>query len=211
MEIYAVIKMVQRELFGGWGGKRVGAGRKKKPGAGVSHHARPRLASRFPVHVTLKMRAEVFGLRSKRSFRVIERAFYAGNDRFGLRLNHFSVQGDHLHLIVEAADETALARGMQGLEIRIAKGLNQMMGRKGQVFVDRYHAHILRTPTEVKRALHYVLRNYQKHSAERGKTLSSAYRDPYSSLAAATGPPLVVPPRTWLLNGATRSLGLATA
>src|SRR4051812_15103768 len=78
--IYAVIKMVQRELFGGWGGKRVDAGRKKKPGAGVSHHARPRLASRFPVHVTLKMRAEVFGLRSKRSFRVIERAFYAGND-----------------------------------------------------------------------------------------------------------------------------------
>ena len=198
--------MKQQELFRKWGGKREGAGRKRVPGAGVAHRARPRLARRFPVHVTLKVRAEVFGLRSRRSFRVVQRAFFAGNDRFGLRLNHFSVQGDHLHLIVEAADEAALARGIQGLEIRIAKGLNRMMGRKGQVFADRYHAHILRTPTEVRRALHYVLRNYQKHAAERGKPIPPTYRDPYSSLTAATDPPLVVAPRTWLLSRATSSL-----
>src|SRR5882757_1845635 len=101
---------MQQELFRTWGGKRKGAGRKKKPGAGVSHLARPRLAARFPVHVTVKVTAEVFNLRSRRSFQVIQRAFYAGINSVGFRLNHFSVQGDHLHLIVEAADSAALAK-----------------------------------------------------------------------------------------------------
>jgi putative transposase len=204
--------MEQQELFRSWGGKRKGAGRKRKPGAGVSHVARPALAARFPVHVTVKVTGEVFNLRSRRSFRVIQRAFFAGNDRFGFRLNHFSVQGDHLHLIVEAEGAEALARGMQGLEVRIARGLNRMMGRKGRVFADRYHAHILRTPTEVKRALHYVLANHEKHATEWGKTFAPAYRDPYTSMAvAATGPPLVVVPRTWLLGRASQSLGIARA
>ena len=206
-----MFKMKQQELFRTWGGKREGAGAKKRPGAGVSHLARPKLASRFPVHVNVKVKKDVFGLRSRRSFRVIQRAFFAGNDRFGFRLNHFSVEGNHLHFIVEAVDGEALARGMQGLEVRIAKGLNRMMGRKGRVFGDRYHARILRTPTEVKRALRYVLENHQKHAAERGQPLPPSYQDPYTSIAAATGPPLVVPSRTWLLTRAVRSLGLVAA
>jgi putative transposase len=209
--IYAVFKMVQQELFRKWGGKREGAGAKRKPGAGVSHMSRPKLASRFPVHVNVKVTKDVFNLRSRRSFRVIQRAFFAGNDRFGFRLNHFSVEGNHLHFIVEAVDAESLARGMQGLEVRIAKGLNRMMSRKGRVFGDRYHARILRTPTEVRNALRYVLNNHQKHAAERGQPLPPSYQDPYTSLTEATGPPLVVPPRTWLLNRAVRSLGLAAA
>jgi REP element-mobilizing transposase RayT len=160
---------------------------------------RPKLASRFPVHVTLRVLKEVFNLRSGRSFRVVRKAFQAGNDRFGFRLNHFSVQGNHLHLIAEATDARALGRGMQGLEVRIAKGLNHMMGRKGRVFADRYHARILRTPTEVRRAVNYVVENQRKHAAECGRPLPPTYRDPFSSLAAASGQPLVVPPRTWLL------------
>jgi hypothetical protein len=31
-----------------------------------------------------------------------------------------------------------------------------MMGREGRVFDDRYHARVLRTPTEVRHAIHYV-------------------------------------------------------
>ena len=41
----------------------------------------------------------------------------------GLRIVQFSVQGNHLHLIVEADSSTALSRGMQGLCIRLAKAL----------------------------------------------------------------------------------------
>ena len=128
-------------------------GRPKKEGAGVSHLTRDVLASRFPVHVVLRIGEGLPSLRSKRPYRVLRRAFARGCDRFGFRLNHYSVQGNHLHLIVEAKDRRALSRGMNGLTIRIAKGLNRLWGRKGRVFADRYFDRILRTPLEVKRAL----------------------------------------------------------
>ncbi len=179
-----------------WGGARPGAGRKPTgERAGVSHRARPALARRFPVHVTLRVRREVYSLRSRRCFGVIRRAFAAQNGRFGFRLNQYSVQGNHLHLIVEAESRESLSRGMQGLAIRIAKGLNRLMQRRGTVFADHYHAHILRTPSEV--------RNIHKHAAQTGRPISRHIADRYSSAAPdAAGLPAVVAPRTWLLHSA---------
>jgi hypothetical protein len=84
----------------------------------------------------------VWNLRSRRCFSRIAKSFSRGRDRFGFRIVHFSVQGNHLHLVVEADDERALARGMQGLGVRIAKALNRLMARKGAVFADHYHARI---------------------------------------------------------------------
>lgn len=192
--------------FRTWGGARKGAGRPPKDArAGVSHLRRPVLAARFPVHVTLRVGAEVWNLRSRRSFRVIGAALLAGAERFGLRLCEFSVQGNHIHLLVEAAGQQALARGIQGLCIRLAKGLNRLMGHKGRVFADRYHAHILRTPTEVQRARSYVRDNHRHHSAQRGQPLPSGWVDPYSSASREHG--VVLPaPHTWLLgNGFARA------
>ena len=51
---------------------------------------------------------------------------------------------------------------MQGLLIRIAKGLNRLWKRKGRVFGDRFHG-ALKTPREVRNALAYVLNNARKH------------------------------------------------
>ena len=53
----------------------------------------------------------------------------------------FSVQGNQL--ILEADDNQALTRALQGLCIRIARALNKMMGRSGKVFGDHYHARLL--------------------------------------------------------------------
>src|SRR5262245_20314979 len=89
--------------------------------------------------VTLRVLRGVYNLRSQRCYGVIAQAFAAGRERFGFRLIDYSVQGNHIHLICEAEDEKALARGLQGLQIRIAKGLNKLMGRKGRVFEDRYY------------------------------------------------------------------------
>jgi REP element-mobilizing transposase RayT len=183
-----------------WGGARRGAGRRPKgETAGVSHRTRPALGSRFPVHVTLRMQPEVWSLRSRRSFRVLERAFFAGSDRFGFRLCEFSIQGNHMHLLVEASDRRALSRGLQGLGIRIAKGLNRMMGRKGRVFTDRYHAHILRTPTEARHAMNYLRDNHRRHRAQQGTKLSAQYVDTYSS-ASAQGSITLPEPQTWMLK-----------
>jgi REP-associated tyrosine transposase len=189
--------------------RRVRRGRPTKPDALVPHA--PRLVKApCPLHVTLRMHRHVWQLRSGRCFRILERAFYRGSDRFGGRVCHFSVQRDHIHLVVEAADPTALARALQGLCIRMAKGLNRLMGRKGAVFADRYHARSLGTPTEVRRALIYVLRNGQKHLPKVGHRLPAGWLDPYSSAAWFDGwstpaPPLyrpgpVAPPTSWLLT-----------
>ena len=155
----------QQELtFRCWGGARAGAGRKPKgEKAGVSHGARAQLASRYPVHITARLMAGLPKLRNRRVYAVLRAVFVAGCERFGFRMVHYSVQTNHLHLMVEARDRRALSRGLQGLFIRVAKALNRLWARKGVVFADRYHDHILRTPREVRQALAYVLNNGLRH------------------------------------------------
>ena len=108
----------------GWGGFRPGSGRKKQEGSGVSHKTREALASRYPVHVTIGVCDGLPNLRNRRTLRVLKRHLSAGADRFGFRLIHYSVQKNHLHLICEAKNSDALARGMQGVKVRLARGLN---------------------------------------------------------------------------------------
>src|SRR5262249_7276400 len=150
-----------------WGGKRKGAGRPRTPGRPrrrVAHLRRPKLAARFPVHVTWRMSAGVWNLRSHRSFSRLTRAFYVSAVRFGYRIVHYAVMGNHVHLIVEARDEGALAIGMQSLGIRIAQSLNRMMERNGRVLSDRYQARILKTPTEARHCVGYLQTNARKRS-----------------------------------------------
>ncbi len=192
---------VQLELprHAGWGGLRKGAGRKPKGDrALVTHTQRPALATRFPVHVTLRVLPPVWSLRSKRGYRVVRRALAGGGDRFGMRLCEFSIQGNHLHFVVEAEDARALSRGMQGLSIRLAKGLNRMMARTGKVLADRFHARILRTPTEVRRVLAYVHGNRDVHRVRWGEHPSNV-PDAFSSAVAAERA-LLPAPRTYLLK-----------
>jgi REP element-mobilizing transposase RayT len=146
----------------------------------LSHKPRERLGRRWPLHVTLRVRDHVFSLRSRRAVRVIEAALRASRERFDPKVVEVSVQGNHVHLLVEAKDHLELARAMQGLCIRIAKGLNKMMracgvDASGRVFADRYHCHVLRTPAEVRNALHYVRTNHRHHFGSR------AAIDEYSS------------------------------
>ncbi len=158
--------------------RRPGAGRKPKgERAGVSHKTREVLAARFPVHVSVRLERGLPGLRDKQTYRELKRAFAAGCDRFGFRLAQYSVQTNHVHMICEGRDKAALARGMQGLLIRVAKALNRLWARHGRVFADRYHGRILRTPREVRNALCYVLNNARRHAARLGKALL----DPFSS------------------------------
>ncbi|TMA50520.1 MAG: hypothetical protein E6J81_00355, partial [Deltaproteobacteria bacterium] len=120
----------------------------------------------------------------------------------GAEALHFSVQTNHLHLIVEADARTALSRGLQGLVIRLAKGINRTLGRRGRVWGDRYHARALRTPREVRNALVYVLQNWRRHRVGTGAldTCSSAvwFDGWVRSVPSAVGARPVVPPRTRL-------------
>jgi REP element-mobilizing transposase RayT len=172
-----------------WGGRREGAGRPKKTGLrAVPHLPRPALARRFPVLATWRMADGVWNLRSRRAWRALAPALYGGAEREGFRLIHFAIMGNHIHLLVEANDRVRLARGMQGLGVRIARRLNDMMrNRRGRVVGDRYHARILKTPTEVRIARDYLQNNAAKHYGAAGA-------DEYVS-----SQPLVLP-ETWLMR-----------
>jgi len=140
------------------------------------------------LHAVLRTQDDVPRLREKAMFRKIRRALDAGAARAGFRLVHFSVQGNHLHLVVEAADAESLSRGMQALAIRVARAINRAASRSGRVFADHYFARELKTPTEVRRAVRYVLDNRMLHGSLEPQT------DPCASAAP------VVEPRTWLLR-----------
>jgi hypothetical protein len=83
-----------------------------------------------------------------------------------MRLLHFSVQEDHLHLVVDVSERVALSRGMQGLAIRLSKALNKHWHRKGSVFADRYYGRPVKTRSELRRVVRYVLMNAKKHGTE---------------------------------------------
>jgi len=184
-----------------WGGRRAGAGRKREDGQvlppGLPHLRRPDLSARHPVHVTLKLRERLPSLRSPAGFAAVFSALQRGGLRQGFRLVHFAVLHDHVHLIVEASDRRALARSIQGLSVRIARGVNRFRGAQGRIFKDRYHAHILQTPREVRRAVEYVLDNFARHEARVGRqaALAEGQLDPLSSRALPAWEP-----RTWLLR-----------
>jgi putative transposase len=165
-------------------------------GPGVSHLRRPELAARYPVHVTQRVQPGVGYLRAYSRAEIIKSALQAARARFGMRVVHYSIQGTHLHLIVEAEGAKALSQAMRGLATRIARRLNGLTGRRGKVFVDRYHAQALKSPRQVANARRYVLENYRHHTRE---YLGPHWRDPLSTAAA----PLVAP-STWLLSAGWR-------
>lgn len=193
-----------------WGGLRKGAGRPAaRERATAPHDARPKLRPWQPVHVTLRMAPHVWNLRSARSFAVVDAALRGVRGRRDFRVVHWSVQGNHVHAIVEADGSRALACGMRALGIRLARGLNRMMRRSGPVFEDRFHAHVLSTPAEVRNALKYVLGNYAGHAVGWGERIRGPWLDPYSSAAPRRAraaqselftEPAAARPRTWLLQ-----------
>jgi REP element-mobilizing transposase RayT len=143
------------------------------------------------------------------------RSLAEASERGAFRVAHYSLQGDHAHLIVEAHGKQALANGMKSIAARLARAVNRVTGRSGAVLDGRYHHHSLRSPREVRRALAYVLLNARRHLAKRRAAASTAADfDPASSARWFDGwrrevwPRAPEPrarcevarPRTWLLR-----------
>jgi REP element-mobilizing transposase RayT len=166
-------------------------------------------------------------MRKEKRASVIRGAFVAGCVREGFRIIDWSIQGDHIHLIVEARDNVSLSRGIQGFCVRVARGLNRLLKRRGTVFAQRYHVRELRTPREVRAARAYVINNARRHAAQQhGWVMPDGWMDPFSSWAwfdgwrdclrarqnqARAGPEAerpVAEPQTWLLRKGWRRHGL---
>ena len=147
----------------------------------------------------MRIRADVTNLRGP-AFGTLKHCFRKGRARPGFRLVHFSVQSNHLHLIVEADDEVALARGLQALAIRIAKNLNQVLSRTGRVFEDHYFAEQLKKPAQVRHTLRYVFRNAEHHSGRAPAGFDSRASEMFFEVKDLPEEAPVVGPKTWLLT-----------
>jgi REP element-mobilizing transposase RayT len=193
----------------------------------VPHLPRKDFGPRFPCLVTLRVRPGIASLRSVSVVRSVEDTFRRLRARKDFRLVHYSLQGNHLHALVEASDRDALGRGMKALGIRFAKAVNRALRRKGAVVSDRYHARVLRAPAQVRSALRYVLLNARRHAAQGKRKGDEGLRrpvrlDPASSARWFTGwswrprgeeeiPDVPAPtsaPRTWLLAVGWKRRGL---
>ena len=173
-----------------------------------------------PSLVTLRVRREVPPLRSHRFIAAFGEGLRRGRERGDFRLCQFSIQGDHVHLMVEAAGKEALARGMKSLALRLVHAVHRAFGRRGPVLYGRYHLKVLRTPREVRNALAYLLLNVRMHWQRRHGAPPPVRLDLASSGAWFNGwrrplripnpraPAPVAPARTWLLQIGWRRHGL---
>jgi REP element-mobilizing transposase RayT len=219
---------VQQEVeFPKRGGKRPGAGRPKRGlRASERHKKRPSLRPHQAVHVIIRVDPAVGGLRRRRAYQAFGKALQTSLKRTDFRVVQLSLQRQHVHLVVEASHERALARGMQGLQIAAARYLNAAISierrerRTGRVFVDRYHARILKTPTEVRNVLSYVMNNWRHHQEDQGFDSTFWEVDYFSTgpgflgwkegvvpLPAGYEPLPTAVPETWLLTDGWRRGG----
>jgi putative transposase len=217
--------------FRAHGGARKNAGRKAnaaRKGFEV-HGARPELDPNHPVHVSMRAVRKCPNLRSERIMNAVRGRLAA--KREGFRVIHFSVQHNHVHLIVEADDRVTLWRGIQRLAQRLAWDVNAITGRHGSLWRDRYTRRDLTNLRQVRNALVYVVMNIRKHASDdEERATAHATLDPCSSAAwlegwhARAGPwlaalvrdlaekswtfPPVARPRTWSARVGWKRYGL---
>ncbi len=175
-------------------------GRPPKANAGVSHAKRAQLPANAALHITLRVVAEIARarLRTRGAYAAIREAAITVLRHEAFHIVHLSIQGTHVHLLVEAANREALSRGMQAFEISAAKHINaaltragswwerrtgRVVGRrrKGRVFADRYHEELITKPKQARNTLSYVLNNWRKHREDRGERSRSWKIDPYAT------------------------------
>ncbi len=214
-------------------GKKLGRPR-KGPRASAAHKKRPEFKRYHPSHIVLRVARDVGSLRTRLLYRALREATLAvalrelayDEVKGTFRIIHVSIQRTHVHLIVEADNKLALARGMQSFQISAAKHINREFSvqsklttrRRGTVFPDRYHQEIITNSQQARRTLAYVLNNWRKHHEDRTGDAKKWKVDPFSSGVVFQGwrgreevttwwkwpvtyDPLVVYfPKTWLLR-----------
>ena len=210
-----------RMTTGEHGGPRPGAGRPAGDGSEVPHLKRPDFKETEPAHVTLRIRRGIPTLRRKKFIREFRRSLRKVREREDFRVVAYSLQHDHVHIIVEATDNVAMASGMKAVASRLARAVNRVFQRTGKVLDGRYHLQALTNPRQVRNAIAYVLCNIRKHFWQRKGFAPPVQFDAASSArwfdgwlrnapSESLGPDLreVSPARTWLLDRGWRKWGL---
>lgn len=148
------------------------AGRKAIHDKGIRHTPREVISKPSPLHLTVKLkRADI---QNKVVLRILKHAIYRSRLQ-GVRVVHFSLEHDHVHLYVECGNNFVLGKAMKAFGVTFVRGINKFKRSKGQLYKYRYHLRILKSAREVKNVINYILKNGIKH----GRTLKVI--NPYNS------------------------------
>ena len=215
--------VIRKRVTSGHGGPRNGAGAKRVGRGHGPHRLRSRFHRLTPAHVTLRVVKGVSNLRNCSLVKEVQQTFAQACERGDFRLVEYSIQHNHLHLIVEAETQDALSRGMKSIASRFAKAVNRIFRRRGKVIAGRYHVQLLTSPRQVRNALRYVLLNIRKHFKQReghappvkidaassGSQFDGWRRSPETVCARATREEVgVAKAASWLLRLGWRRHGL---
>lgn len=175
---------------------------------------RETVTSRSPIMITVKLKSGLRNLRCGVIHEQLKKGFL-GAKKFGFRVVHYSLEGNHVHIFAEVDDKDALAKGMMSFGSSFGKAIRKFNGGTGPVFMGRYHVRVLKNPTQTKQALAYVLFNRAKHTKwhpeineyssnvhfkEWDKLLGKKRGPVYKGYAGLNRelPSYLSPPRSWL-------------
>ena len=154
-----------------------GAGRPPIHDAGIRHTERPVITRPSSLHLTVKIKSIKADLKNKSILKILKRAILNARKQ-KLKIVHFSLEYDHLHLLVEASNNIELSKGMQSFGVTIAKAINRRCKLKGGVYKHRYDFRKITSSSELKKVLSYIFNNGVKHKT------STSIVNPYNSIRA---------------------------
>ncbi|MBC7430062.1 MAG: transposase [Bacteriovorax sp.] len=153
------------------------AGRPAINDRGIRHIRRDRITKPTSMHLTIKVREYKADIKSKRILRALHHAIIRARLK-KLKVIHYTLEYNHVHLLVEASDHKVMHRGMQALGISLSKSINKIKCLKGTVYKHRYHLKRLTSTQQLKNVLHYIFNNGIHHKR------TSSILDPYNSMPA---------------------------
>jgi REP element-mobilizing transposase RayT len=138
------------------------AGRPAIHDSGIRHTRRFRLKKPSSLHLTIKVKENKADIQNKRILKTLHYAIRRARLK-GLKIVHYTLEYNHVHLLVESVDNKILHKGMQAFGITIAKAINKIKRTKGAVYKNRYHLRVIDSPRQLKNVLHYIFSNGVKH------------------------------------------------
>lgn len=152
-----------------------GAGRPAKNDQGIRHTSRKKFQKALSLLLTIKVRENKADIQSKRMLKRLHHAIYRARLK-GLRIIHYTLEYNHVHLLVEAGNHEILHKGMQALGISLSKSINRLKNKKGAVYKHRYHFRQISSPRDLRNVVNYILNNGIKHKR------CDTRENPYNSL-----------------------------
>jgi REP element-mobilizing transposase RayT len=138
------------------------AGRPAIHDPGIRHTKRPLITKPTSLHLTVKILRTKANLKNKMVLTILKRSIMNAR-KMGLRVIHFTLEYDHVHLLIEADNNFILGKGMQAFGVTFSKAINRMRKIKGGVYKHRYHFRKIVGARQLKNVLNYIFKNGIKH------------------------------------------------